>query len=369
MKQTLTACLMLFLLCISCQSPKSEEQINYQPQVEKGMKVLLDARNPISGWWEKAGWWNSANLLTCVVRYAELSKDTSLHAVIDDIFEKSKTVHQVASDKNTPVISTHYINDFYDDEAWWALAWIEAYKVTGKQKYLDMAESIFKDLTTGWSDLFGGGSFWKKNPLQYKNAIANNLFGLTAARLYKETQKENYLEWLTQEIEWMSTTGMINADTYYVEDGLKDDGTPNRGQHYTYNQGVALAVLTEAFNITGNPAYLLTAESIADATIDKGPFTTENGILKERNKNIAASNDGVQFKGVFIRHLAFLNSVSPKASYKDFILDNAAANLKLNFDKEEHRFGCYWYGPYVAYNIAAHSCGMECLLEAWALTR
>jgi hypothetical protein len=43
--------------------------------------------------------------------------------------------------------SDRFLNRFYDGEAWWALAWINAYDVTLDQRYLDQAQAIFADMT------------------------------------------------------------------------------------------------------------------------------------------------------------------------------------------------------------------------------
>lgn len=365
--RTLYALLVTTLFWVGCKQYSYKDDSLFQNEIKEGITVLLQNRNPDTGMWKGAGWWNAANILTCLIRYAEVTNDSSLYPIIEDVYLDAKVVYEKEGDRTTKVISTDFINDYYDDEAWWALAWIDAYKLTKEKKYLTMAVSIFRDMTTGWDEQFEGGTYWKKNPFAYKNAVANNLFALTAARLYKITRKQSYLTWFSKEIAWFEKSGMINSETYYIEDGLEKEGSPNHGNYYTYNQGVALAAFAEMYTVTKKEHYLIIAHRIAKATIDKGVFTTDNGILRERNKEIAAGNDGAQFKGVFLRHLAFLHRISPRNVYKDFILRNAKAIIKLNYDSSTKSFGCYWFGPFYKLNIAAHSSAMECLIESFAL--
>lgn len=332
------------------------------------MQTSLSWRNDTTGIWETAGWWNSANVLTAVIRYAEVTGDQSVLPIIDDVYNKAKKYYVETNPIENSWYCINFINDYYDDEGWWALAWIKAYQLTGEQKYLDMAEIIFEDMATGWSDECDGGIYWKKNPLQYKNAIANNLFSLTAIRLFNETQNKKYEEWFNKNIDWYMQTGMINTDIYQVEDGLTKDCEPNRDRHYTYNQGVCIAALTEKYLNTKDNAYLELAEKIADATITT-QLVTENGILREMKPDIDNSSDGVQFKGIFIRHLAFLYDVTKKKAYKDFIIKNAESIITQNYDPVSKSFGCYWYGPFYKVNSAANSCALECVIEAYAMTK
>lgn len=355
--------LLLLLLITACGKTSP-----FEGKMRESMQTSLSWRNDTTGIWETAGWWNSANVLTAAIRYGAVTGDQSVLPVIEDVYQKARK-YQVGTDSiGTPRYCENFINDYYDDEGWWALAWIEAYKLTNDKKYLDMSEVIFDDMTTGWSDQCGGGIFWKKNPLHYKNSIANNLFSLTAIRLYTATQDPKYLDWFQKNVDWYMRSGMINTEINQVEDGTNDACEPNRNAHYTYNQGVAIAVLTEMYLQTDDKSYLELAEKIAQATITQ-QLVTDKGILREMKPEIDDSNDGVQFKGIFIRHLAFLYDVTQNPIYKEFILKNAESIQANNYDPASKSFGCYWQGPFHKESSAANSCALECVIEAYNLTK
>ena len=117
---------------------------------------------------------------------------------------------------------------------------------------------------------------------------------------------------------------------------------------------------------TNDKSYLELAEKIADATITT-QLVTDEGILREMKPEIDDSNDGVQFKGIFIRHLAFLYEVTKNPAYKDFILKNAESIITKDYDPTSKSFGCYWYGPFHKENSAANACALECVIEAYDL--
>ena len=119
---------------------------------------------------------------------------------------------------------------------------------------------------------------------------------------------------------------------------------------------------------TNDKSYLELAEKIADATITT-QLITDEGILREMKPEIDDSNDGVQFKGIFIRHLAFLYDLTKKPAYKDFILKNAESIITKDYDPTSKSFGCYWYGPFHKESSAANACALECVIEAYELTK
>ena len=86
--------------------------------------------------------------------------------------------------------STNFITSANDDEGWWALAWMDAYDLTGNQAYLTMAQTIFADMATQWdTSTCGGGVWWSKDLTNsaYKNAITNEIFLKLAAGLANRT--------------------------------------------------------------------------------------------------------------------------------------------------------------------------------------
>jgi hypothetical protein len=126
--------------------------------------------DPEKGTWKTVGWWNSANALEAVIDYSVQTHDRTYLPDIANTFEKNQR--------------GRFLNRYYDDEGWWALAWIKAYDLTHEERYLAMAKTIFDDMKGGWDDTFGGGIWWRKDRT-YKNAIANELFFTLATRLHR----------------------------------------------------------------------------------------------------------------------------------------------------------------------------------------
>lgn len=109
--------------------------------------------------------------------------------------------------------NVNFINSHYGDEGWWALAWIDAYDLTGNASYLSMAEAIFFQLSTTSRDTTrcGGGVWWRTSE-NYKNAITNELFLTIAAKLANRTTgsaSTGYLNWAQKEWNWFKASGMI----------------------------------------------------------------------------------------------------------------------------------------------------------------
>jgi predicted alpha-1,6-mannanase (GH76 family) len=316
----------------------------YTEFARAGIEKLQEWFNPTTGLWDSTGWWNAANILWVVLDYAARSQNSRYCEIASHVFEK----HQKGN----------FLNDYYDDEGWWALTWIKAYALIGDQRYLSMARTIFADMCTGWDVQCGGGIWWKKER-RYKNAIANELFISTSARLSRyvtDTREQTvYLDWALRGWHWFEQSGMINSASL-INDGLDDMCHNNGGVTWSYNQGVIIGGLVDLSAATQNPAYMHTAEAIADAAITA--LTDTNGILHEPCEPNCGI-DGPQFKGIFIRNLAYLYVENQREEYRQCIVRNA--NSIVQQSQVDYRFGLNWSGPADSADAARQSSALDAI--------
>lgn len=330
----------------------------------RAVESLQEWYNPETGLWQTTGWWNSANALTGIIRYAKVTGDKSFEALIENTFQKTKMIKVPASEAYPEQRTENYINEYYDDEGWWALAWVEAYDFTGNQKYLEMAKTIFEDMAKGWDEKCGGGIYWKKG-MTYKSAISNELFMLLAARLaLRDENKDYYKSWALKEWNWFSQTGMIN-DLPLVLDGVKDN-CEAAGRHYTYNQGVILSALTDISKITSDKSYIEQASRIAVAAITH--MSTADGILKGHPKEEEGA-DGVQFKGIFMRHLSYLYQHTKNDIFREYIFKNSGSIEKSGVQAGTALVGSQWYGPFDKADAGRQSSAVDALVSAIEVSR
>ncbi|WP_372751744.1 glycoside hydrolase family 76 protein [Labilibaculum sp.] len=333
------AFLIVIILSLLLNSCKKDEQ--YKQYADVTITTLQKWYNEETGLYETTSWWNSANALTAIIDYSRITGSKEYLDVIENSFTICKEFEVQMPDSTDNWTCINYINDFYDDEGWWILTWIDAYDLTKDDKYLKMARITFADVAGGWDSVCGGGVYWQK-PNIGKSAVQNELFMLGAIRLYQrgggEALGKTYLEWAQDTREWFMNSGMLN-EKYLVENGLNKQCEVRVGSYHTYNQGMIVSALIELYIETKDELLLDLAHKIANATIAN--FVYENGILKDpQEPNL--SGDATQFKGIFMRHLGFLYSLSPKEEYKTFILKNADSIWSVARDKTTNEIGGVW---------------------------
>jgi predicted alpha-1,6-mannanase (GH76 family) len=329
---------------------------DYGAQASAGMEALQRWYRPHTGRWRTAGWWNAANALTAVMGFIRYTGDQRYLGVIERTF--------LAAKRWRP----DFIVSFYDDNGWWGLAWVAAYDLTGDDRYLAAARTIFANLVTGWDDTCGGGVWWNTDR-KYKNAISNELFLTLAARLHQRcaSDSDDYLDWALREWEWFQASGLIGANGL-VNDGLTAECQNNGGVTWTYNQGVILGGLAALYEITRQTAYLTQGEAIADAALSllASPVSAViPGILIEPGEPATAPKDGdrPQFKGVFMRNLYDFYQQSPRPAYREFMLANARS-IWDNDRNQKNQFGLHWAGPFDRADACRQSAALDALNAA-----
>jgi predicted alpha-1,6-mannanase (GH76 family) len=107
---------------------------DYLSHARSSSDALMKWYNQGTGVFDGTGWWNSAECITALADMQGLDPTSNFLGTLENTFEINKNVWTTKS-------------DFYDDEGWWALAWIKAYNC-------------------------GGGIWWDKDST-YVNSIAN----------------------------------------------------------------------------------------------------------------------------------------------------------------------------------------------------
>ena len=186
-------------------------------------------------------WWQ-AHVLDCLVDAYVRSPDSE---------RRSRIERQLNGIRIRAVRS--WLNDYYDDMAWLALA------VQRAEKHADVRRpaalpSLSEDIRAGWTDLSGGGVWWRKWEKyhdDFKNVPTNGPAAILFARLPDETtgvEGGSNRKLALAAVEWMEQH-LIDPVTGLVYDGLhvdQDDSIRGIGKEiYTYCQGVFLGACVE----------------------------------------------------------------------------------------------------------------------------
>ncbi|MHA6757146.1 glycoside hydrolase family 76 protein [Streptacidiphilus sp. PAMC 29251] len=291
------------------------------------------------------GWWTSAVALSTILTYQQTTGDTQYQSTYATTFNDNK--------------QNNFTNDYVDDTGWWALAWIQAYDITGNASYLQMARNDADYMHSYWDSTCGGGVYWS-NARNYKNAIPNELFLQVTAGLHNRIPGDTtYLGWANAEWSWFNGSGMINS-SHLVNDGLTSSCANNNETTWTYNQGVILAGLTELYRATGSTGLLTTATSIATAATSR---LTKNGILYDPCEPSSCGADAPAFKGIFVRDLRAFAETAKTTAFDSFLA--AQGNSIVAHDTDgSGNFGLVWAGPVTAVTYSTTAGGEDALVAA-----
>ena len=382
----------LFFFCIfeftrgALSSSKDPPAGTGKVRATAALETLDHWYNNDSGLWESTGWWNAANILTTLADFNAF--DSSLDFMARHVFNNTYiqaplhnptvvkirtpfftdsytyTTRLPASGSSETVSSTSkgFINNFYDDEGWWALAWLKVYEITSQRRYLETAIDLFDDMVGGY-DATCGGIWWDKGK-QHNTAIANELFLAVSARLAVQAHgNATFSKWALKQWEWFQSSGLLTAN-YTIRDGIDlKTCKAEQGIIWTYTHGVILGGLIDLNILYPNLTYLQYARRIAHAAIEF--FTDSSGILHEPcEPNCGA--DGPQFKGIFVRNLQRLQQVRPEPFFKEFIEKNAHAIWDLDRNKKGE-LGLVWSELSSYPTASSHSSASDVLVAVAAI--
>ncbi|MFI5698316.1 glycoside hydrolase family 76 protein [Kribbella sp. NPDC051586] len=303
--------------------------------------ALMYSYQPYTAWW-LSSWWNSAVAVTTLMDYQQRTRRTDLQWIVNEVFEKNKGVFP-AGQKSGDALEGNFISRAIDDTEWWGIAWVEAYDLTGDQRYLDMAVTIANYVQGYWDTGTCGGGVWWDRERTYKNAVTNGLYVRLAAALHNRLAGDTvWLQRATTGWNWFRASGMINS-AGLVNDGLTGSCANNGQTVWTYNQGLAIGGALELWRATGDGSLLAEARQLGDAAMSSS-LLSPGGILSESCDPAGSCDDNQkQFKGVFMRYLMDLAHSTGDASYRTYAQRQADSIWQTDRDSL-NRLGQRWAG-------------------------
>jgi predicted alpha-1,6-mannanase (GH76 family) len=203
-----------------------------------------------------------------------------------------------------------WVNDYYDDMAWLALALERAQRLVGVDKSGALSK-LCDQFVKAWVPEDGGGIPWRKQD-QFFNAPANGPAGIFLARY------DDRLRRAQQMADWIDYT-LIDPETDLVFDGIKA-GSLVRAQ-YTYCQGVVLGLEAELAVRSDDPVHARRVHRLVAAVHDN---MATHGVITG-----AGGGDGGLFNGILARYLALVASTLPEKTYQDAAARDTARSLVL----------------------------------------
>jgi hypothetical protein len=109
---------------------------------------------------------------------------------------------------------------WFDDNGWWGLAFVNAYRATGSRRYLRDAERALRYIAAAGWDPQRGGIWWNTHhPYKAGEALASGT--LLATLLYAETHSSFALAQAQKYLAWANTTGFSAANGLYAASNIE----------------------------------------------------------------------------------------------------------------------------------------------------
>ncbi len=150
---------------------------------------------------------------------------------------------------------------WFDDNGWWGLAFVNAYRATGTRRYLaDAMRALSYISSAGW-DARAGGVWWNTgHPYKAGEALASA--ALLASLLYRETRSSFALAQAHRLLDWADGAGFSPADGLYAGSSL--DPTP-----IDYIEAPLIYAHTVLCEASGTPAECERAELLKARAVER----------------------------------------------------------------------------------------------------
>lgn len=226
---------------------------------------------------------------------------------------------------------------FYDDNTWAAVACMEAFQVTGEQRYRRRAIEIFDKFVKGGWDAKNGGLKWgTKAGIEDRQdrTVSATAAGALAALLIAETRSPAAdREWAKKFLDWIKNK--LSHDNGLIQDGFKQDGQIMT-TIWTYNTGVPVRAAVEYVKQTGDKDVRAWAVKMGDAAINRSLSPLYDGAVQDHSKRFWY--DGSYFVHYLVDGMRSLSKFTGNDKY--LAESRRHADFMMSYMKDKD--GLYW---------------------------
>ena len=232
---------------------------------------------PLATIWSAFGLWEATNAIA-------IAHPTAANKAAAGSFAGKATKYWNPDLKPVPGFVYYYTargawDAYMDDNAWWGLGFIDAYRATGNKAWLVWAAKALTYMdVVGW-DKKAGGMWWDAD--QHKKTSEGLAGGtLIAALLYGITHKPSYLAMAKKYLAW------ANAKTINPQQGNLYGRSDTDATIMNYVEGMFAAAYGELCKSTKTKGYCTRANAIANASLNQFPilasWAPETDVIYER---------------------------------------------------------------------------------------
>jgi hypothetical protein len=218
---------------------------------------------------------------------------------------------------------------YYDDNAWIVLGLVEAFELTGDEKYLDRADETMKYVLSGEDEQLGGGIYWREREKRSKNTCSNAPAVAGLLRLYSHRKRDDLLASARRIHEW--TVKNLQDDDGLMLDNVRLDGRVDR-RKFSYNTALAIRSCVLFHELTGEPQWLPEAQRMARAAEAHWVDPETGGI-----------RDGGQFAHMLLEAFLAVHAADYDSHWLE-VVDRALAHLHAEVRTAENWYVGRWDG-------------------------
>ena len=278
---SLAAVVAALVLPLPSHGALAGDRAQFQRLAEQGLAQTRQYWwNPQAGWYmgrrsgdpPVASLWSSYPLLELADAVAIADPTRANKAYVDTLFAQAEgfwdpTIEGTGGitwlwgQKNTG-------NAYFDDAGWWGLAYLDAYRATGKSRWLWDAGRVLTYLTRYAWDPAGGGMWWDVVH-EHKTSEPLGAATLIAASLYRIQHKKYFLDTAKRLLAW-ADAHTRNASAHDLYGRSATDGTV-----MDYVEGMMVAAHVELCRATKQQAYCAQAEQLAKGSVQQFPLLAD----------------------------------------------------------------------------------------------